>query len=196
MRLYKNVDICDLESISEKGILSLKESGNNNWSSSKRVDNSIDVVYLFSPIGMINSFPKSYGIALIEIELDENQVSRNQMVDNDVNKSNYIEYVTERVSPDKITRILIPSVFKSRINLPDNVMSKIEWCEMSAQIITGFVPAEGKLFGGKLVYEDCDKEILKNLADTTPLDSNQLNFFRALSPENKIIDFYNIQYVF
>lgn len=30
MILYKNVDICDLTSIVEKGILSLEESRNNN----------------------------------------------------------------------------------------------------------------------------------------------------------------------
>ena len=36
MILYKNVDICDLKSIMEKGILSLDACGNNNWDDGKR----------------------------------------------------------------------------------------------------------------------------------------------------------------
>ena len=51
MTLYKNVDIVDLDSILEKGILSLSESGNNNWIEGKRAPNFKEVVYLFSPTG-------------------------------------------------------------------------------------------------------------------------------------------------
>lgn len=50
MILYKNVDICDLKSIMEKGILSLDACGNNNWDDGKRGENSTSVVYLFQPL--------------------------------------------------------------------------------------------------------------------------------------------------
>lgn len=61
MKLYKNVDICDLASILEKGILSLDKSGNDNWENEKRAKNPTDRVYLFQPIeGESNSYPKSY----------------------------------------------------------------------------------------------------------------------------------------
>lgn len=50
MILYKNVDICDLVSIMEKGILSLDACGNNNWDDGKRGENSTSVVYLFQPL--------------------------------------------------------------------------------------------------------------------------------------------------
>lgn len=33
--LYKNVDICDLKSIMEKGILSMDELQNDNWEESR-----------------------------------------------------------------------------------------------------------------------------------------------------------------
>ena len=55
MILYKNVDICDLKSIMEKGILSLDACGNNNWDDGKRGENSTSVVYLFQPLTKENS---------------------------------------------------------------------------------------------------------------------------------------------
>ena len=36
MKLFKNVDIADLKSILARGILSMDESGNNNWNPKKR----------------------------------------------------------------------------------------------------------------------------------------------------------------
>ena len=62
MILYKNVDICDLPAIIENGILSLEESGNNNWENGKRADNDTSIVYLFNPTDIQNSFP-DYGTA-------------------------------------------------------------------------------------------------------------------------------------
>ena len=53
MILYKNVDICDLKSIMEKGILSLDACGNNNWDDGKRGENSTSVVYLFQPLTIL-----------------------------------------------------------------------------------------------------------------------------------------------
>ena len=95
MILYKNVDICDLESIMEKGILSLDACGNNNWDDGKRGENSTSVVYLFQPLTKENSFPE-YGAALLEIDCS---ADRSEMPDFDVHKGKYEEYITEQVLP-------------------------------------------------------------------------------------------------
>lgn len=50
MKLYKNVDIIDLNNILKDGILPISKTGNDNWSENKRSNNSKDVVYLFSEI--------------------------------------------------------------------------------------------------------------------------------------------------
>ena len=86
---FKNVDICDLPSILKKGILSMNASKNYNWSSGKRANNSKDVVYLFRPTGFENSFVR-YGIALLEVEVDGVE---NELLDGDINKGKYIEYI-------------------------------------------------------------------------------------------------------
>ena len=39
MKLFKNVDIADLKSILARGILSMDESGNNDWNPKKRANN-------------------------------------------------------------------------------------------------------------------------------------------------------------
>ena len=44
MLLYKNVDICDLKSIMENGILSMDECGNDNWDEGKRAENDTSMV--------------------------------------------------------------------------------------------------------------------------------------------------------
>ena len=105
MILYKNVDICDLKSIMEKGILSLDACGNNNWDDGKRGENSTSVVYLFQPLTKENSFPE-YGAALLEIDCS---ADRSEMPDFDVHKGKYEEYITEQVLPSQIRRIFIPS---------------------------------------------------------------------------------------
>lgn len=73
MILYKNVDICDLESITKNGILSMDECGNNNWDEGKRAANDTSVVYLFSPIGKQNTFP-NYGAALLEVQCKQRKI--------------------------------------------------------------------------------------------------------------------------
>lgn len=65
MKLYKNVDIKDLQAILREGIQPISVTGNNNWSDGKRASNSEDVVYLFETIkGESNTFPQ-YGMALL-----------------------------------------------------------------------------------------------------------------------------------
>lgn len=50
MKLYKNVDILDLNNILKNGILPISKTGNDNWSENKRSNNSKDVVYLFEAL--------------------------------------------------------------------------------------------------------------------------------------------------
>lgn len=131
MKLYKNVDIKDLESILAKGILSLNKSGNDNWDEDKRVNNSRDVVYLFKPLTEENSFCK-YGIVLLEIDIPDNEVMENQLTENDKNKGKYVEYITDEVPVGYIKGIYIPELFKERIDLPEEIILKISWCGFKA----------------------------------------------------------------
>lgn len=167
MKLYKNVDICDLESILEKGILSLDESGNDNWFNEKRAKNPTDRVYLFQPIeGKSNSYPKSYGVALLEVEVDDRDCQISDMKENDVHKNDYVEYTTGKVAPEQIKAIYIPELFKNRlqgindypedladkyvppysIKLDESIMQRITWCGMRADLYEeeGYVPADEK----------------------------------------------------
>ena len=126
MILYKNVDIKDLESILSKGILSLNKSGNSNWDTGKRAENSCDVVYMFKPLTVENSFCE-YGAALLEIDIPDEEVIENQMSKSDAHIGKYIEYITNEVSPNHIMRAYIPEIFKERAELPAGVTSKVTW---------------------------------------------------------------------
>ena len=119
MKLYKNVDIQDLERILKRGILPMNITFNNNWNGN-RANNSKNVVYLFSPLTEKNTF-EQYGLALLEIEIDVIDVKENEMSENDVNKNMYIEYIAEKVNPQDITKIYIPKIYKKRVQ---NILSK------------------------------------------------------------------------
>ena len=184
MILYKNVDIKDLESILTKGILSLNVSGNNNWDDGKRADNSCDVVYLFRPLTEENSFC-NYGVALLEIDIPDNEVKENQLLENDRYNGKYIEYITDEVSVQYIKTIYIPKIFKERIDLPENILSKITWCGMKAN------------YYGDENKENCPDEVLKQFAKTAEImDASEFNFFRGVTEKRTMIDLYDIQYVF
>ena len=184
MILYKNVDIKDLESILSKGILSLNVSGNNNWDDGKRADNSCDVVYLFRPLTEENSFC-NYGVALLEIDIPDDKIKENQLLENDRYNGKYIEYITDEVSVQYIKTIYIPKIFKERIDLPENILSKITWCGMKAN------------YYGDSVRENCPDEVLKQFAKTAEImDVSEFNFFRGVTDRRTMIDLYDIQYVF
>ena len=184
MILYKNVDIKDLESILTKGILSLNVSGNNNWDDGKRADNSCDVVYLFRPLTEENSFC-NYGVALLEIDIPDDKIKENQLLENDRYNGKYIEYITDEVSVQYIKTIYIPKIFKERIDLPENILSKITWCGMKAN------------YYGDSVRENCPDEVLKQFAKTAEImDASEFNFFRGVTEKRTMIDLYDIQYVF
>lgn len=180
MVLYKNVDICDLAAIMKYGILSMDESGNNNWEEGKRAENSTSVVYLFSPVEKQNSFP-NFGVALLEVDCD---AVENRIADNDPHKDKYREYVAERVQPSKIKRVIIPEVFKEYVDVPKDM--DITWCKLSADYY-----AEG------FSLVAADDQVLEQFARTAALmDSTEFNFFRGIDKKGAIKELYNIQYVF
>lgn len=184
MILYKNVDIKDLESILSKGILSLNESGNNNWDENKRANNSCNIVYLFKPLTEENSFC-NYGVALLKIDIPDNIVRESHLSENDEYNGRYVEYVADRVPAQDIAAIYIPELFKERIDLPAEIMTKIVWCNMKAKHYGDY---------GK---EDCPDEVLKQFAKTAEIMSaNSFNFFRGKTEKRTMIDLYDIQYIF
>ena len=179
MKLYKNVDIKDLQSILNNGILSLEESGNDNWDDGYRSDNARDVVYLFRPTGAENSFCQ-YGAALLEVEIDD--AVMNEMSENDYNKGKYDEYITDMVRPEQITAIYIPEIFKGKAQIPGEIENKITWCGMSADY-----------YGNGL--EQCTEEVMDRFAETAEInDSTEFNFFRGEFENREMIDLYNISY--
>lgn len=180
MRLYKNVDICDLHSIMQKGILSMDECGNNKWNFRKRADNSTSVVYLFDPVAEINSFPQSYGAALLEIECE---ATEEPMSDNDVHKNEYREYIVGRVEKSQICRVIIPEIFKPYVDIPEEI--EITWCDIKAKHY------------GTAGLEECTPDVLEQFAKTARLmDSGVYNFFRGTDTNGHIKDLYEFQYVF
>lgn len=184
MILYKNVDICDLESILEKGILSLDESGNDNWDCGRRANNPTDLVYLFNPIdGKQNVFPK-YGVALLQVEVED--AERFDFCQNDANKEDYIEYVFKKIKPEQIKRIIIPEIFKERLELSENIEKLVEWCGFSAEIY------------GDDGLEQIDKEKLDVFAKSAGIKSSAYDdcFFRGIDDKRRVFDLYNIKYIF
>ena len=180
MRLYKNVDIKDLESILKKGILSMEESGNDNWEDGYRSDNAKDVVYLFKPTGEQNSFCQ-YGAALIEVEVDS--AKQNKMSDRDANEGKYEEYVIDRVEPEQIVAVYIPEIFKSKADLKEGTREKVSWCGFAADGYTdrGFGP--------------CSDEMLRRFAETARInDSGLYNYFRGEHEDRSVMDLYNTVY--
>ena len=183
MILYKNVDIKDLESILSKGILSLNVSGNNNWDDGKRADNSCDVVYLFRPLTEENSFC-NYGVALLEIDISDDEIKENQLLENDGYNGKYVEYIADKVVADCIKSIYIPKLFKNRVALPIEIMSRITWCGIKAN----HYGDDGK--------ENCPVEVFEQFAKTAEImDTSSFNFFRGVSEKREMIDLYDIQYI-
>ena len=184
MILYKNVDIKDLESILTEGILSLNVSENNNWDEGKRADNSCNVVYLFKPLTEENSFC-NYGAALLEIDIPDDEIKENQLLENERYNGKYVEYIADKVDVSCIKSIYIPKLFKNRVVLPIEIMSRITWCDIKAN----YYGDDGK--------ENCPIEVLEQFAKTAKImDASSFNFFRGTSENREIIDLYDIKYIF
>lgn len=161
MVLYKNVDICDLASIMEKGILSMDACGNDNWLDGKRSKNDTSVVYLFDPRNKQNSFPE-YGAVLLEVDCS---ATVNEMTEHDIHKEDYVEYITKQVLSSEIKRVIIPKIFKPYVEIPENI--DIYWCDMEAE------------YYGNNGLEKCDRKLLEKFAKTAPLMSTEDLFFSA-----------------
>ena len=181
MILYKNVDILDLMSIMEKGLLSIDKCGNDNWGYGKRSDNSTSVVYLFKPIGEKNVFP-NYGVALLEIDCDN--AVEHKMSENDAHKDDYIEYTVDEISPKQIKKIIIPKILKDRISIPENI--KVTWCDICADVFDE---------NEKSHFRQASQEDFEQFAKTAPLDTEEFNFFRGIKKNNTMLDLYNVKYV-
>lgn len=180
---YKNVDICDLESILTQGILSADAANNYNWTSGKRSDNPTDLVYLFSPKSHRNSFT-NYGAALVACECSARQ---SEMTDLDVHRDDYTEYVCEAVLPREIKAVYVPAIFADRVKelLPSWVCDKLTFCDIRAEVYddNGYVAAS--------------PEILEQFANTAPIwSTGSCNFFRGQFENREMIDLYNIEYDF
>lgn len=125
MRLYKNVDIKDLDSILEKGLLSMDACGNNNWQPGYRAANATNVVYLFKPLPFKRNYFSQYGQALIECEV--NDAEENEFLPNDYNKGSYVEYVTSEVKPQNITAIYIPNEYKEQVTISSDLIQYVDY---------------------------------------------------------------------
>lgn len=125
MRLYKNVDIKDLDSILEKGLLSMDACGNNNWQPGYRAANATNVVYLFKPLPFKRNYFSQYGQALIECEV--NDAEENEFLPNDYNKGLYVEYVASEVKPQNITAIYIPNEYKEQVTISSDLIQYVDY---------------------------------------------------------------------
>ena len=198
MVLFHNANLTDINAICEQGLLPASVSRNYNWESNKIADNSVNVVYLFSPKSKKNTFTE-YGICLIEVDIDD--ANENELACNDKHSNDYTEYVTQSVSPEQIKAIYIPEIFKSRINeyteLSEKALNKIVWCDMEAEIYDKYIPNPNDKYGlgGTHVYKRADKKVLDKFVETAPLDVTYFNYFRGLYDNREMIELYNVIYI-
>ena len=180
MKLYKNVDIKDLDSILKNGILPISKTGNDNWGSGNRVNNSKNVVYLFKALNTGESFV-NYGLVLIEVDAEAKE---NKMSKLDINKNSYIEYVVDEVKPEQIKNIYIPSFIN--VNIQDSRIKKIEYsCKVWIVKNNDFEKVE--LTG----------EIKEQFEKTCEIQSTDDNFFRGVNVDRTMIDITgNVKYLF
>ncbi len=177
MKLYKNVDIKDLENILENGILPISVTGNDNWEEGYRSNNSKDVVYLFNALNHGDTFV-NYGLALIEVEVEATENWNEQA---DANKGSYVEYICNKVLPEQITNVFVPSF----IDCNDSRVTKVEYtCD--AYIV---VKNEYKLVN----LEGALKERFEATAKTSTSD---FNYLRGVNKDRTMIDPENWKYNF
>lgn len=181
MKLFKNVDLCDLESILTKGILSLDECDNDNWDSGKRADNATNVVYLFNPTGKQNSFPY-YGIVLVEVEAE---AEKSDISEHDAYYGRYEEYVCTKIDPEQIKMVYIPEIFKNKVPISH---SKIRYVKLEATHYDEDTDIPERI--------PCTDIILKRFAETAPIaDSTEFNFFRGVTEKRHMIVLYDVRYI-
>lgn len=187
MKLYKNVDISDLQSICKNGIMSLdnvyNELGLMNWEEGKRAHNATNVVYLFQPHeNGANSFPR-YGAALLELDVPESWITSNEIGENDYNKGKYNEFVCDRSIPfDCVKMVYIPDMPGKFV--PESLDGiPVTFCDISGD------DWEGK---------PMSKEQLEQFKETVPSiqSTGVYNYFRGTRENGEVMDIYNVRYVF
>lgn len=182
MKLYKNVDLCDLDKILEEGILPISVTGNNNWDSDKRASNANDVVYLSNPKTTKNSFPE-YGIVLLEVEVE---AQRTDVPQGDNHEDLYDEYIIDSVNPSQIVNIYIPEIFKDQVESTNiNASDKLTFVQMSAKCFKNMEKTDAN---------DAD---LKQFSETAKIyRASDWMYFRGTKASGEVFDLYDVTYKF
>lgn len=177
MKLFKNVDILDLNNILKDGILPISKTGNDNWSENKRSNNSKDVVYLFEALNHGDSF-MHYGLVLIEIDI--NDAILNEIDDFDINKGEYIEYIASEVSVNNIKGIYIPKIFEE----PLKAKYEVDFSEIDVKFVDVEFLVYSPELGEYILANDEDKSIF---IDTANLSTSDFNYLRGIK-NNRMLD--------
>lgn len=176
MKLYKNVDILDLENIMREGILPIDVTGNNNWEESRRSNNATDVVYLFKENNIGDSFT-TYGLVLLEIEVD---AKPNEIDKYDIHKVEYEEYIVSEVPVSAIKAIYIPKIFKDKITKEYNI-------DLSEYYIK-YVDVEFKVYSNEENrYVVADKQVQDIYVKTANISTFDFNYLRGIT-NNRMLD--------
>lgn len=191
MRLFKNVDIKDLESILRDGILSADACGNYNWADSRRVNNATDVVYLHdAPSG--RSFT-NYGAALVEVETE---ATENELAANDIHRGEYREFITAAVKPEEIKAVYIPAQLMAKVEISDE---RIKACGVSALEFDHIErdPADKWGFNSKTIYKPATAEtIARFYATGIHTDTAVMNYGRGINADGSMFELKEIRYEF
>ena len=177
MKLYKNVDILDLENIMRDGILPISKTGNDNWGENKRSNNSKDMVYLFKALNQGDSF-MHYGLVLIEIDI--NDAILNEIDDFDINNGEYIEYIASEVPVNNIKGIYIPKIFEE----PLRAKYEVDFSEIDVKFVDVEFLIYSPELGEYVLADDEDKLIF---IDTANLSTSDFNYLRGIK-NNRMLD--------
>ncbi len=177
MKLFKNVDILDLENILQEGILPISQTNNDNWSDGNRSNNSKDMVYLFDALNQGDSFTH-YGLVLIEVDVDN--AILNEIDDFDINKGEYIEYIASKVPVNNIKGIYIPKMFEE----PLRAKYEVNFSEIDVKFVDVEFSVYSSELGEYILADDEDKSIF---IDTANLSTSDFNYLRGIK-NNKMLD--------
>lgn len=177
MKLFKNVDILDLENILQEGILPINQTNNDNWSDGNRSHNSKDVVYLFEALNQGDSFTH-YGLVLIEVNIDD--AILNEIDDFDINKGEYIEYIASEVPVNNIKRIYIPKIFEE----PLRAKYEVDFSEIDVKFVDVEFLVYSPELGEYILANDEEKSIF---IDTANLSTSDFNYLRGIK-NNRMLD--------
>ena len=111
------------------------------------------------------------------------------MVSNDVNIGKYEEFIVDKIEPYQIRKILIPKMFKGKINISQNVIDRITWCDIVAEEYDRYE-------NGISYFKKITPERMNLFANTAKIDcSDDFNYFRGVNNDNTMIDLYNVVYI-